>query len=58
MEKIGLDYEAVYPKGWCVVPDKEDSHRESWKKVAENISLDTIGRILVQLIVMFQVKSY
>ena len=55
MEKSGLEYEALYPQGWCVVPDKEEIHRDSWKKVAENISLDTIGRILVQLIVMFQV---
>lgn len=57
MEKMGLEYDAVYPKGWCVVADKEDLHKESWRKVVENISLDAIGRILVQLLVMFQVKS-
>ena len=57
MHKLGGDiYTRLYPPGWCLVPAMETHHYQLCSKVTETLHLDSIGRLLIQLIVMFQVK--
>ena len=56
MERCGSScYDLFYPRGWCIVSEKEKTHKEYWDLVSRNLVMDSIGRILVQLLLMFQV---
>ena len=49
-------YHVLYPPGWCIVPTMETKHHQLWSgTVQEILHLDSLGRILVQLIIIFQV---
>ena len=49
-------YHVLYPQGWCIVPTMETIHHQLWLgAVKEILHLDSLGRILVQLIIIFQV---
>ena len=51
-------YHVLYPAGWCIVPSMEVTHHQLWSEIVrETVHLDSLGRLLVQLIVMFQVDG-
>jgi len=52
-------YHVLYPPGWCIVPTMETIHHQLWSgAVKEILYLDSLGRILLQLIIIFQVDGY
>ena len=51
-------YRVLYPAGWCIVPTMETLHHQLWSEIVrETLHLDSLGRLLVQLIIMFQVEG-
>jgi len=57
MHRLGEDiYKLLYPPGWCIIPTMEKQHHQLCSKVKETFHLDGVGRLLTQLIVMFQTE--